>query len=337
MDDIGLKAVTQLRKQLQVDAKWSRNEARGFTWWGGAYAQRIWADPCMCDDGIDLSRVHIETDLIHGGDMASDRDGSIAAMLQGMSLSGPIHDRKDASKWRLACSAYANEDNIGWLTPLLGVAAAFQAREAELMAPIMAGGCGGAPAMSPHPTSGKRTQRDDMLNLSDYAKSRSAPAMYAGGALGQAAGAVRRHPMVRDIQSSDTMLSLRLACGGPGASLVLNAGARHPNLGKGLLCLLSLPTRDHPNTVAEALRMNEREYAEVPNAWSFGSWCKGQIGLTHVAFFSDLTFRPGIHTYIVMHSLMRMSWAAGDAEDDDEPTASYSPSLADRLRRFLRR
>lgn len=333
MNDIGQAAVKQLRRQLQVDAEWSLDETRGFKWWGGNHAQRIWAEPCRQDDEFELSRIHVETDLVHGGDLCADVGGTLTRELRGMSLSGPIHDTKSPTTWRLACSAYANEDNLEWLVPLLGIAAAFQAREAADLAPAFARAAGGAPSPSGHPRTGLRTKRADMLNLPDYAKSLNEPPRFAGGGLAAAAGLLRGNPRVLKVTPTPSMLSIEAAYGASKATLVLNAAARNPNLGNGLLCLLSLPPRMHPNTVAEALRLNQREREEAPDGWAFGSWCTGQIGLTHVAFIPDIAYRPGIHVQIMMNSLMRLFWLDADTEDAPEP--EFSPSLADRLRRIL--
>ena len=62
--DVGLEAIQFLYSLLRIDDEWSVREPRGFTWWAGDYAQRVWAEPCVEDLGIWLSRLVAETVLV---------------------------------------------------------------------------------------------------------------------------------------------------------------------------------------------------------------------------------------------------------------------------------
>jgi hypothetical protein len=55
--DVGLEAIHFLYSLLRIDDEWSVREPRGFTWWAGDYAQRVWAEPCVEDHGVWLSRL----------------------------------------------------------------------------------------------------------------------------------------------------------------------------------------------------------------------------------------------------------------------------------------
>ncbi len=41
--DLGLEAVEQVYRDMQIDDEWSVREERGFTWWGAWLRQRVWA------------------------------------------------------------------------------------------------------------------------------------------------------------------------------------------------------------------------------------------------------------------------------------------------------
>jgi hypothetical protein len=59
--DVALEAIQFLYSLLRIDDEWSVREPRGFTWWAGDYVQRVWAEPCVEDQGIWLSRLVAET------------------------------------------------------------------------------------------------------------------------------------------------------------------------------------------------------------------------------------------------------------------------------------
>ena len=69
-NDLGTAAVEEIRELWQVDNQWSVDEDRGFSWWGKDYRQRIWSDPGFDEEGIEIFRLHSETDFIHAVDLS---------------------------------------------------------------------------------------------------------------------------------------------------------------------------------------------------------------------------------------------------------------------------
>ena len=80
------------------------------------------------------------------------------------SLSGIVRDPKTPGRLRVATSVYAHGQNMAWASRLFTFATIMQVAEAEINAVMM--GMGGLRlAASPHPSSGKREQMDDMLDI----------------------------------------------------------------------------------------------------------------------------------------------------------------------------
>src|SRR5262249_42130507 len=60
--------------RLQIDEAWAMRESAGFAWWAGVLAQRLWSSPERDADGVSMSTVHIETEIING---VADADAAI--------------------------------------------------------------------------------------------------------------------------------------------------------------------------------------------------------------------------------------------------------------------
>src|SRR5690242_2476113 len=62
--DVGPQLLAFIYEQMQIDPEWSLREKRNLTWWGHRFAQRIWAETVIMEDGDEIVRVHAETDVL---------------------------------------------------------------------------------------------------------------------------------------------------------------------------------------------------------------------------------------------------------------------------------
>ena len=53
-----------LTARMQIEAEWAVQEPTSFTWWASSLAQRVWVAPAREFQGVALTTLHIETDLM---------------------------------------------------------------------------------------------------------------------------------------------------------------------------------------------------------------------------------------------------------------------------------
>ena len=53
-----------LTARMQIEAEWAVQEQTSFTWWAHTLAQRVWVAPPREFQGVELTTLHIETDLL---------------------------------------------------------------------------------------------------------------------------------------------------------------------------------------------------------------------------------------------------------------------------------
>ena len=114
MNDYRIQLVRKIFKNMNIDEQWSVNTDRGFTWWGYQYAQRVWAEQPIKDNGFLITKVNAETELLKYPTRSTETELLLAIEIMKASLSGLIIDQH-ADKITLCCSAYVQEENHNWL------------------------------------------------------------------------------------------------------------------------------------------------------------------------------------------------------------------------------
>jgi hypothetical protein len=324
--DIGLQVLGHVFEQLKIDREWSERIERGFVWWGHRLAQRVWAEPCVDDDGIIIARLHARTDVFTGFFPTPEQLAKLLPFLQLASLSGLVHDADDAGRFQLACSMYVHDQSCEWVQRAFSLAVAMQAAEAETLADALAGGLGARVAASAHPHSGARTDPDDMLNLlrAVVIPEGAGPSQFPGTHFPTALETMERGGFLAT--GDESGLTVEFPFGDFTSLCRLTTEDRHPWLGAGLLARLSLPlgTDDEAVRVEQALTLNGRELADLTRTHFLGSWCPDTHGLTYVTFFPNSWNRacPGYAPLAAISSLIRARWAAGVFEVAWDPEAT---------------
>lgn len=323
--DPGLEVLQFVYTSMQIDEAWSVREPRRFTWWGHRLAQRIWAEPPRASEGFEVSRVHAETDLLR---RVSGRPGlldQLAALNRFASLSALVWDPQ-RSRLMLRCSVYVHAQTLPWVRELFAAAVAIQAADAHIKVAELPRLLGGEPDTSAHPTSGWRSQPDDMLNViaSMFAPQGRGPSPFTEAdfkaalrleprpwvlATGNGAALAAEFPFWGDVPA--------VAGGGGTALLTATAKERHPQLGSGALLLLSVPSPPDPAPVdpGDAARLaNDLNLAE-PEAWTrahfLGAWAVGPgRGLTYVTFLPAVVYRRGLLEAMIVSTALRTRWAS---------------------------
>jgi len=102
--EVGLTVVEHVFNEMKVDSEWSTVQEDGFTWWGKDFAQKVWAEPAIKDDGFWISRLHARTDIAAGFKATPENIARLSALNRFASLSALIADGSDASEIRHAAS-----------------------------------------------------------------------------------------------------------------------------------------------------------------------------------------------------------------------------------------
>jgi len=312
MNDHGIKLIRKIFKDMNIDEEWSIETDRGFTWWGHQYAQRIWAEKPIKDNGFLVTKVNAETELLKYPTRSTETEALLAIEMIKASLSGLIID-PETDKITLRCSAYIHEENQSWLGRIFPLAAIMQVIEAENKGDILAMLLELQPDKSNHPDSGFRNEMDEMLNVVDQA------IIPVGSEPFHSIGdfEFRRTADILNDQSlistaSETSLSAYLPFAGKSALLQVDTEHEHPELGKGLLIRLFLPPEKIlPVTVIDGafvMDLNSMGQNSFPSGHFLGSWCLGPVGenvqtAVYVTFIPAIVCTPGILLNICISTL----------------------------------
>ncbi|MFB3779770.1 MAG: hypothetical protein ACE141_19275, partial [Bryobacteraceae bacterium] len=287
--DIGPRVVDDLYRRMMIDAEWSVRNDRSFTWWGHNLAQRVWAEPVRRDAGVDVVCVRAETDFLRNVPDTERTAAALQALNSQASLSGFVWD-KQRGRIKLACSAYCNEENVGWTTRLLYAAIAIQCADAHIKAEMGPQLLQSEVDVSQHPEHGPRSLRDDMLNViqgtvaphgsgrsaftaedfSEAARILSRQVLASSGKTGLTA----EFPFCGSTPAVGKWLGLSERKGLETALLQVDGECRHPQLGSGMQMRLTLPIDcDRSRGQAIACKLNLAECVQWTRCNQLGGWC----------------------------------------------------------------
>jgi hypothetical protein len=316
--DPAMAVLGKLYKVFHIKPKCSSIFDRGFIWWDNLCKQRVWAsDPVEFEDRL-LTKIHVETDFLKIPMEAPDVITSLAHLMRGASLSGPVAYPL-ALSIKLRSSVSVDLENQHWTLPLLCLTAWQQYREVvafgdeitQMYGPekvwrdydqTACNECG--PNTFDHFSNLPMNSRDDLLtNLPTPFFAKMARKLEKLNLLACANG---------------RKLGAYLPFGSGQALLAVSANERHSLYGEGLLILLTLPPgaiSDQPLDGELIFRLNHRD-AEAPQLDHFlGSWCLGPGGgwgrfsPTFLTFLPAAWCNPILAENLIMSMLTRSVWA----------------------------
>jgi hypothetical protein len=303
MNDHGIQLVRKIFKDMNIDEEWCVQTERGFTWWGHQYAQRIWAEQPIEDNGFYVAKVNAETEILKYPARSTETETILAVEMMKASLSGLVIDH-EGERITLRCSAYIHEDNNNWLGRVFSLAAIMQLIEAENRGDILAMVLELQPDKSIHPHSGFRNAVDDMLHVVDQViiPEGEKPFQSIGEfEFRRAADILNSQNLIST--ASETGLSAYVPFADDIALLRVETEQEHPELGKGLLFRLFLPPDQiFPTTDIDGpfvMDLNSMEQNAFPSGHFLGSWCLGPVGesahtAVYVTFIPAIVCTPGI-------------------------------------------
>lgn len=305
MSGVGQQLIEYVYERMQIDAPWAVRAPERFTWWAGALAQRVWAEPPREVEGVVVTQVHIETDLLRDVTPSPAVLERLAGINRLSTLSAYVADAQ-AHAVRLHASVSATDDNLPLARLLALHATALQVADAHAEADPLAEIFGGRVDVSSHPTSGARDEEDEMLGVPEVYASRGENA--SPFRVDELAELVRLEPRPWTMASNTlTGLEAELPFDGHEPSrLELDAEFRHPALGSGLRLALTLPM---PATAARVQSLNAAEVV-TPDAHQLGGWSASEDEqLEFVSFIPTAAYVPNLARALVYHMAARNGWA----------------------------
>jgi hypothetical protein len=308
--DPGLAVVRFAYDNSRVDQRWSAPEERGYAWWAQRLRQRIWSEPGLDDEGIEVFRIFVRTDLVRGvTDTAQARLAVDAA--NAMAAGSALIVDAEAGTVSSVASMWVHEQTREWVARTLSVVAAIQVAQAHALVEVVALLTTGEPDVSAHPTSGLRPEPDEMLGLLDLVKQvGQRSSAWANADLVDTLGQVRGIPIVTRATGDESGMTLEVPYRQTPALIRLDTREAHPALGHGLLMQLSLPGDAGPGPDWAALR-NQQETESLTRSHFLGSWVGSASFPTFVAFYPNLIQPAGMSTLnIILSTINRVRWLA---------------------------
>ena len=294
-----------LTARMQIEAEWAVQEKTSFTWWASSLAQRVWVTEPREFQGVPLTTLHVETDLIKDMPIDESTWTRLAAMNRFASLSAYVAD-PEARTISLHSSVSLTADNYRLAQTIALHAMALQMTDAYAEAAELAAAFGGEVAASPHPRQGMRLTPDEMVGILEiYQQRGEADSPFEPEELAQLVQLEPRPWLLasNDLHRLDADLEFATDTH---ARLELDAEAKHPSLGSGLQMRLKLPVEPDP-MVAQRLNANERI---EPDAHQLGAWCvDDEHGLMFSSFIPAAAWVPELSRSLVYHLSAKNEWA----------------------------
>lgn len=319
--------------EMQIDDEWSVRTDRSFEWWPHLLRQCVWALEPKVSEGIAVSCIRIQTDVLRGVPQ-SDKVLAILSLMNMDATLSAFTLLSDEQRVILTASVYAHPQNQPWTTILVENAAAIQAAEANAKVNIMAEAFENAGLGQPqcdasaHPASGIRADPDDMLEVLNefYAPIGEKPSQFTDDDFKRAesmehspsvltsagqGGLTAELPFSGSQSGTESFLARVLGRKkSPRVETALfqaSSDERHPALGSGCLFRLTLPTKDRDYTLVNELNLAESH--DFVGANGVGAWCQSPSNLTHVTFVPSAMYVRGVVEQMMWNDAMRALWA----------------------------
>ena len=294
-----------LTARMQIEAEWAVQERTSFTWWAHTLAQRVWVMEPREFQGVHLTTLHIETDLLSGVPMDATTWARLASINQFATLSAYVANQ-DAGTIRLHASVSLTSDNWLLARSIALHAMALQMADAFVEASELAQAFGGTVAATPHPERGLRERPDEMVGILEiYQQRGEGVSPFDEDEIAELVHLEPRPWTMAANEPRRLLADMEFAENLP-ARLELDAAEQHPSLGSGLQMRLLLPV-EPDEAIAQKLNANE---CIEPDAHQLGAWCVDpERGLMFTSFIPAAAHSPGLSRALVYHLSAKNEWA----------------------------
>lgn len=324
----GQKAIDEIYKIMLIDAEWSVREPGSFTWWPHGLAQRVSVTATAVSDGVTVSRVRIETDVLAGVRATKGLVPFVNLVNAHTALSALVYDPERLTLSH-ACAFNVHDQVAGWIPRIAAAAAQMQCSEAEGKAPGLQEMFGGRIAVSAHPGSGPRKEPDELLTYTDAitvpigrGKSRfgrsDLRALAEGNPLIMSLDDPTDEELVGEVPFTGSTHALVRAVTGvtpEGRTALMRADVtRHPGYGSGILFTLRCPVGfgDRTPEVADELNRHQVTTTDVETPPLLGAWTTDPESgdLTYAMFVPSALHQPNLAAALGGYVAMQGPFAA---------------------------
>ena len=285
--------------QLGVDERWSVRTPRGFTWWADRNAQTIEVVGAEVAPGLPAAHyVSVSTDLVHGFAPTDHNLEILNTLLMSFAaMSGPVYE--PAGKTLKLCSmVLVHEDILGWMNPLISVAAITQIAEARIMGALVAEALGGKETLSGPPGQGLRPVPDDLAEAVALviAPQGQQPCRWREREFQETVDRYMNKPPSLGGTAGGLGLTVEFPFGNESSLCRMRGVEPHPRYGNGLFLLQSFPVRgfSEPEGIRLALSLNAMELTRKSMGYGFGSYAFQDEMLHFTGFLPNAIYRPGL-------------------------------------------
>lgn len=304
-DDKYAGTLNFLIDRLQIEDRWFEGRGRGFAWWAGPLAQHVRFGSRRDLHGIPVTTLYVSTDLLAEVPLENATWERLASVNRLATLSAYVADVA-SRRISLHASVTLTDDNWPMARALALHAAALQVADAHAEAAELADAFGAQIARTAHPSSGPRTDPDEMLGVVEvYQQRGQEPPPIDALEIAQLVHLEPRPWLLATNEPNRLVADLDFAAGQP-SRLELDTSVLHPALGSGLQVRLVIPVEPD---AALAQKLNANETGE-PDAHQLGAWCVDpERGLAFVGFVPSAACMPELTRALVYHAAGRNEWA----------------------------
>jgi hypothetical protein len=314
MSDPGQQLLERVRAQLDLDDRSVHLEPRGFLWWGGGLAQRVWADPPRTAGDLLVARVSWRTDLLRRFRGRPDDLAELSVSLDDLALCAFIRGDAQRQQLQLGASLYVTRDELEWGSRVAGFAASLQAGIAHRIAAELAILVGAEPDLTTPPDGQIVASNEKLLALEETVVRPLGDDVSRWGSeeLGRLRERVFERLLKLEPREQSGVLTAHLPFGEERdpALLIVESARAHPFLGAGVWSWLLLP----PGACEEpsldfCLAMNQAESVTFTAAHSLGTWCEHRNQLAYTVFLPNALYGPELLERVIVSQALRARWA----------------------------
>jgi hypothetical protein len=325
--NIASEALTEIADIWKVDHARSIETDDGFDWWPGDF--RVSVSAIRRTDGYvpETWMLSVKTDFLKNVPVRSDQFVNSVASSSRMRRSTYAWVYPLAEVWDhygtagaspqlwFANTAYLTSENAYWLPRFLARMSIMQPIDVQLQAAGMPVTVGGGVSNVSNPALLGRSQQRNVLDetLAEYSSKGSRPNRWVGNGEFETIAGYWDSPGVCSTKATNQVLALEVYFDDESASIRLLANQKHPQLGNGLLGMLTLPTLGDMKSIADrcaSLNLMETMWTDIPQ---FGCWYPFYLEddracLAFSTFIPNALYGPGIASQMVFWLYERARW-----------------------------
>jgi len=290
--DVGQLALEEIHKLLLIDEAWTWRRPRGFTWIAHRLNQSTDASPVFESRGIKISRIVSRVTVIESVGVPQSAAEKIVGEVNHLAVGSAYVYVSEDRRVDAMVAHHVHDETLKMRSKQIAAYQMLALAFAELHSEGLADAFQGRVATRQHPSSGKRLQADDMLNVvvAFYRPAGALPSFFADSAAIEQVHQLVRKTHFFSAGGSAGGIAIEVAFGNDDTTLIeLQTEASHPHLGNGLGVFLKLRLNaDEAQAARLANQLNLQQFEAGAVVPAVGAWClytlDGRPSLGH-AFF----------------------------------------------------